>query len=63
MCVGYMHVPACLPCVKLKMWCAHTVAHKFNICVPASEHTQHTSNVRHKLTLGIPQYMCGVQEQ
>ena len=60
----YMCVSAHLMCVKLKkIACTCTVAHNFGMCTIASEHTQHTSDACHKLTLGLPHYTCGVQVQ
>ena len=60
----YTHVPAGLPHVKLKnLAYTCTVAHNCGVRTTVSEHTQHTSDARHKLALGLPQYMCGVQVQ
>ena len=60
----YTHVPAGLPHVKLKnLACTCTVAHNFGVHTTVSEHMQHTNDTRHKLALGLAQYMCGVQVQ
>ena len=57
----YMRVLVRLTCVKLqKLACARTVARDFGVCMRESKHTQHTRDARHKLTLGLPHYTCGV---
>ena len=43
-----------------KLVCACTVACDFGVCTQDSEYTQHMRDAHHKLTLGLPQYMCGV---
>ena len=43
--------------VKLqKLACARN----FGMRTRTSEHTEHTSNARHELALGLPHYTCGV---
>ena len=57
----YTRVLARLTCAKLKkLACAHTVAHDFGVHMPDSKYTRHTRDVHHKLTLGLPHYMCDV---
>ena len=54
-----MHVPACLLNVKLKIWCAHTVARKFGMqmTAAASEHIQCLSDTDHEY-FSIPHMWC-----
>ena len=40
--------------------CARTVARDFGMHMWDSKHTRHTRDARHKLTLGLPHYKCGV---
>ena len=55
---GYTRVPACLPHVKfINLTFTHTVAHNFGIHMPASEHTQHTSDALKELIHGFSYYM------
>ena len=57
---GYTHVPACLLHVKLKnLACICTVACKFDMHTPASEHMQRMSDAHHELALGLPECTCG----
>ena len=58
----HMRVLACLTRVKLQKLCVHALlcAHNFGMCTQASEHTHHTRNARHELTLGLPHHTCGV---
>ena len=54
-------MPAHLMRAKIqKMACACTVALDFGMHMWDSKHTQHTRDARHKLTLGLPHYTCGV---
>ena len=56
-----MLVLACLTHAKLqKLACAHTVACDFGVCTWDSKLMRHTRDAHHKLTLGLPHYMCGV---
>ena len=57
----YMHVLAHLMHAKLqKLACARTVACDFDVCTQESKHTRRTRDTSHKLTLGLPHYMCCV---
>ena len=57
----HTHVLVRLTHVKLqKLACARTVTRNFGLRTWASEHTRHTRNARHELTLGLPHYKCGV---
>ena len=48
----YIHVPSCLPHVKLQnVACTHTVTNNFGMRTWISELVQHTRNACHKLTL------------
>ena len=59
-----MHVPALFPHVTLKnLAFTSTVARNFGMHTITSEHTQHTSDTCHELTLGLPHYTCGIQVQ
>ena len=58
----YTHVSACLLHVKLKKLASTcTVACNYGIRTIASEHTQHMSDARHELVLGLQNYMYSVQ--
>ena len=55
----YMCVPAHLLCVKLKSLAyTCTVACKFCMHMPASEHMQRMSDAHYELALGLPECMC-----
>ena len=57
----YMRVLVSLTRPKLqKLACARTVAHDFGVHTWESKHTRHMRDARHKLTLGLPHYTCGV---
>ena len=58
-----MHVPTCLPLVKLKIWCAHNVAHNFGMQMTASECMQYMSDTDYELALVLPHHTCSAQVQ
>ena len=47
-------------CKTSKLVCVHSTACDFGMHMWASEYTHATRDARHELTLGLPQYMCGV---
>ena len=57
----YLRMLVSLTRAKLqKLACACTVARDFGVRTRESKHTRHTRDTRHKLTLGLPHYTCGV---
>ena len=57
-------VPARLLHVKLKNFGMHTYSsytYNFSMYMTVSEYMHYMSDACHKLTLGLPQYMCGVK--
>ena len=57
----YTHVLVCLMSAKLqKLVCACTVACDFSMCAWDRKHMWHTRGAHHKLSLGLPHFMCGV---
>ena len=55
-----MRVLACLMNAKLqKLAGVHTVARDFGVRMRDSKHTWIMRDTCHKLTLGLPHYMCG----